>query len=170
MPVITDKERALIGQESEPRPVGFPINEAMATHWCEMTEDANPIYFDEAYARTTWLQTTFAPPTMLNTWGMTPVWPPVEQRRNPSNQLELEGCDTTIAANSVQEYFLPLRWGDTLTSTSRIDSISDEKRTRLGFGHFVVTVTTFRNQFDQIIGTHTFTLFMYRPHPAGGES
>ncbi len=170
MPVITDEQRALIGPESEPRPVGFPINEARARHWCELTEDSNPIYFDEGYARATWLQDTFAPPTMLNTWGMTPVWPPVEQRGNPTSRLELEGCTTTIAVNAVQEYFLPLRWGDTLTTTGHIGSISDEKRTRLGTGHFVTTITTFRNQFGQVVGTHTFTLLMYRPHPPGGEA
>lgn len=145
-----------------------PVNEIMARHWCEMVEDANPIYFDEAYARTTWLQGTIAPPTMLHTWGMAPVWPEVKQE-NAAPRLQLEGCVSTVAVNSVTEYFMPLRYGDTLTATSHISSISDEKTTRLGVGHFVTTITTFRNQFGQVVGTHAFTTFTYRPHAARGE-
>lgn len=169
MPVLTDEQRALIGQESEPRNLPQPIDRIMALRWCEMVEDANPIYFDEAYARTTWLQGIFAPPTMLNTWGMTPVWPEARGER-PRPRLELEGCTTTIATNAVEEYFVPLRYGDTITATSHISEISDEKTTRLGVGHFYTSVDTYRNQLGQVVGTHSFTLFTYRAHSAGGDA
>ncbi len=169
MPPITEKERALIGKESAPREAPCAVNQAMARFWCEMVEDPNPIYFDEAYARTTHLQGTFAPPTMLFTWGMQPVWPEV-QLESPLAQLHLEGCDATIAVSAVQEYLLPLRYGDTLTFTTQMSAISEEKTTRLGTGHFVSTVHTFRNQLGQVVGTHTFTLFMYRPHSSGAQS
>lgn len=167
MPVVRDDQRALIGQETAPRQVPYAINEAMARFWCEMVEDANPIYFDDAYARTTWLQGSFAPPAMLFTWGMPPVWPEI-QRESPVGKLHFEGCDATIAVNAVQEYFMPLRYGDRLTVSSEISAISDEKTTRLGTGHFVSTLETFRNQHGQIVGTHTFSLFIYRPHTPGG--
>jgi hypothetical protein len=166
MPAITDHHRALIGRESEPRPAGYQVTPTMARFWCEMVEDPNPVYFDEAYARTTWLGGVFAPPAMLQTWGMQPPWPPQPEAEDRP-RLELEGCDTTIATNSVLEYYLPLRYGDTLTQTSHISMISDEKTTRLGVGHFYSTVTTYRNQFGQVVGTHTFTLFTYRPHAPG---
>ena len=162
MPALTAKQRSLIGKETAPVSAPYAVNEAMARHWCEMVEDANPIYFDEAYARTTWLQSTFAPPAMLFTWGRPPVWPHTE-REPLVERLELEGCTTTIAVNAVQEYFLPLRYGDTLTITSKLTAVSDEKTTRLGTGHFVTTVDTFRNQLGKVVGTHTFTLFTYRP-------
>ena len=162
MPVLTEKHRAIIGRETVPRPAPYPVNEVMARFWCEMVEDANPIYFDEEYARGTWLKGTFAPPSMLFTWGMPPVWPEVE-RESLISQLDLEGCTTTIAVNAVQEYFLPLRYGDRLTITSQISSISEEKRTRLESGHFISIADTFRNQRGEIVGTHTFTLFTYNP-------
>ncbi len=163
MPVITAKQRALIGKESAPQPLSTPINEPMARHWSEMVEDPNPIYFDEAYARTTWLQGTFAPPAMLYTWARPPVWPEVSSE-SPMSQLALEDCPVVVAVNAVQEYFMPLRYGDTLTATSQLSSVSDEKTTRLGTGHFVSTLDTYRNQFDQVVGTHSFTFFAYRPH------
>jgi hypothetical protein len=168
MPQITDHQRSLIGQETAPVAAPYAVNEPMARHWSEMVEDANPIYFDEAYARTTWLQGTFAPPAMLFTWGRHPVWPATE-RRAVIDELAIEGCPTTIAVNAVQEYFMPLRYGDTLTVTQRLESLSDEKTTRLGTGHFITTVDTFRNQHDQIVGTHTFTLFTYRAAAASSQ-
>lgn len=168
MPAINERQRALIGQESEPRDAPHVINEPMARFWCEMVEDANPIYFDAAYARTTWLENTFAPPPMLLTWMLAPVWPETS-RESVVSRLALDDCPATVAVNAVQEYMIPIRYGDRLTSTTRIDSISDEKATRLGTGHFVATVDTFRNQRGEIVGTHTFSLFIYRPH-AGGAS
>jgi len=166
MPTITERQRALIGRESERREAPNRINEAMARFWCEMVEDANPVYFDEAYARATWLQGTFAPPAMLITWMMPPPWPET-RRESVITQLALEDCPATVAVNATQEYFQPIRYGDRITSTTKISSIGEEKTTRLGTGHFVSTVDTFRNQFDEVVGTHTFTLFIYRPHPAG---
>jgi acyl dehydratase len=166
MPTITERQRALIGQESEPRTVPHAVNEPMARHWCEMVEDGNPIYFDEAYARGTWLDGTFAPPAMLFTWGRPLVWPE-EHVETPVSQLQLENCPATVAVNAVQEYFAPLRYGDRLTVTGKITSISDEKTTRLGTGHFVTTMDTYRNQRGEVVSTHAFTLFMYRA--AGGN-
>ncbi len=162
MPVLTDEQRALIDKEIAPQPAPAPINIAMARHWCEMVEDANPIYFDEEVAEKSWLEGTFAPPTMLFTWNMAPVWPE-SKRESALSALQLEGCTATLAVNAVQEYEMPLRYGDTLTFTSKIDAISDEKTTRLGTGHFITTKDTYRNQNGEIVGTHSFTLFRYRP-------
>lgn len=166
MPQISERQRSLVGKETRPRPAPYTVNPAMARFWCEMVEDPNPIYFDEGYARTTWLGSTFAPPAMLFTWGMPPVWPE-EERESPISELQLKDCPATIAVNSVQEYAMPIRYGDSLTVTSQISSIGDEKTTRLGTGHFVSTLDTFRNQHGQVVGTNTFTLFIYRP--AGSE-
>ncbi|MCH7699373.1 MAG: MaoC family dehydratase N-terminal domain-containing protein [Chloroflexi bacterium] len=167
MPVLTDEHKALIGKETAPQPAPEAINIAMARHWCEMVEDANPIYFDDDTAKNSWLKDTFAPPTMLYTWRMAPVWP----KRNVESTvlgLKIPGCDATLAVTAVQEYEQPLRYGDTLTVSSKIASISDEKTTRIGSGHFITTVDTFRNQNGDIVGTHSFTLFRYRP--SGGDA
>jgi acyl dehydratase len=167
MPALTAEQHALIGKETAPVAAPYPANEAMAHHWCEMVEDANPVYFDEAYARTTWLHGTFAPPAMLFTWGRPLLWP-VTEREGAIDALKLDGCSATIAVNAVQEYFVPIRYGDRITTTNKLAAVSEEKTTRLGTGHFVTTVETYRNQHGQVVGTHTFTLFNYRP--AGGDA
>ena len=53
--------------------------------------------------------------------------------------------------------------------TSQIADVSDEKTTRLGTGHFVTTKDIFRNQTSEVVGTHSFTLFMYRPSGDNGS-
>ena len=68
----------------------------------------------------------------------------------------------------MQEYEQPLRYGDTLTVTSKISAISKEKTTRLVTGHFITTTDTFRNQRGELVGIHSFTLFRYKP--AEGEA
>jgi len=163
MPQLTTEHKSLIGQESPPRPAPYAINEPMARFWCEMVEDPNPIYFDEAHAGKTWLKHPFAPPAMLFTWGMQPVWPDEERRESMIGRLKLPGCTTTLAVNATQEYSLPLGYGDRLTITNQVAGIGEEKTTRLGSGHFVTTLDTFRNQHGEIAGTHSFTLFMYAP-------
>jgi len=162
MPEITEQQRALIGKETAPVSAPEAVNVPMARHWCEMVEDANPIYFDEEYANSTWLEGIFAPPAMLYTWRMAPVWPE-RHVESALSGLDLEGCDATLAVNAVQEYERPLRYGDTLTVTSKISAISDEKTTRLGTGHFITTTDTFRDQKGEVVGTHSFTLFRYKP-------
>jgi acyl dehydratase len=106
---------------------------------------------------------------MLLTWGMQPVWPEDDREESTISKLELPGCSTTLAVNATQEYALPLRYGDTLTITSQISSIGEEKTTRLGSGHFVTTLNTFRNQASEVVGTHSFTLFMYAPTAVGAQ-
>src|SRR6266542_56828 len=163
MPQLTDEQTAHVGKESPARPAPYAVNQAMARFWCEMVEDPNPIYFDADYARSTWLEAPFAPPAMLFTWGMQPVWPEEDRHESMISRLSLAGCTTTLAVNATQEYLLPLRYGDTLTVTNQIASIGEEKTTRLGTGHFVTTLDTFRNQHNEVAGTHSFTLFMYAP-------
>ena len=162
MPAITDEQRSLIGQESEPRQAPQAVNPAMASHWCEMVEDPNPIHHDEEYAASTWLEGTFAPPTMLFTWAMRPVWPE-QPFKTLVARLDLEDCPSTVAVKAIHTYEKPLRYGDTLTMTNQISEIGEEKTTRLGAGHFVTTKETFRNQDGEVVGTHSFVLFIYRP-------
>ncbi|MEE9279454.1 MAG: MaoC family dehydratase N-terminal domain-containing protein [Myxococcota bacterium] len=171
MAELKPEQKALIGVESEPRPYGGVINESMARFWSQMVEDHNPIYFDEAYGRTTWLGGRIAPPTMLVTWGSSASWPPsppIPEQQRPRG-LQLEGVTATIAVDAIDEYIQPLRYGDTLTVSSMVESVSEEKRTRLGVGHFVTNVSIYRNQYGEEVARHTFRLFQYRPYEEGEE-
>ncbi|MEE8470952.1 MAG: MaoC family dehydratase N-terminal domain-containing protein [Dehalococcoidia bacterium] len=141
------------------------VNKAMIRHWCEMVEDANPLYTDEEYARNSEYGGIISPPPMLTTWVYPRWWPPVEMPPDVGPaQLDLPLGDFPIPAviGLTEEYLLPVRPGDRIRYNTRLESISPLKRTRLGVGHFITTVNCYYNQRDELVGTTQYVLLMYR--------
>jgi hypothetical protein len=87
---------------------------------------------------------------------------PTEVTGSPLAMLDEAGFRGTVATNSELEFERPLRIGDRLTSSTVIESVSDEKRTALGAGHFVTWVTTYRDQTDAVVGRQMFRILKFR--------
>ena len=111
--------------------------------------DDNPVFNDEAAARETRYGGLIAPPTFLRSMASSRPELPFDF---PFNR-RLDG-------GSEWEYFEPVRSGDRITAVSRIDDIS-ERTGRLGLMIIMSTVTTYRNQFDQVVATQTGTGIAY---------
>jgi acyl dehydratase len=141
------------------------VNKAMIRHWCEMVEDANPLYTDEEYAKTSEYESIISPPAMQTTWVYPRWWPPVEMSPDigPA-QLDLPLGDFPIPAviSITEEYFVPMRPGDRIRYKTSLDDISPLKKTRLGVGHFITTTNYYYNQHDELIGTGKCVLFRFR--------
>jgi acyl dehydratase len=56
--------------------------------------------------------------------------------------------------------------GDRLSVEEELLSVSDLKQTRLGEGHFVETLSVFRNQDGDIVADVRNTLFRFEPAEA----
>jgi uncharacterized OB-fold protein len=56
-----------------------------------------------------------------------------------------------------------LHLGDHLTVSSAIESVSDEKKTALGTGHFVTTRQTYRAGDGEVVATMLFRILKFRP-------
>ena len=65
------------------------------------------------------------------------------------------GNDTT--------YHRPVRVGDRLSVEEELLSVSDLKQTRLGAGHFLETLSIFRNQDGDLVAEVRNTLFRFEP-------
>ena len=142
------------------------VNRAMIRHWCEMVEDANPLYTDEDFAANSEYGSIISPPAMLSTWVYPPWWPPVEMPADAGPaQLDLPLGDLPVPAviSWTEDYFLPVRPGDRIRYKTRLDSISPLKKTRLGAGHFITTTNCYYNQRDELVGTTQYVLLRYRP-------
>jgi acyl dehydratase len=63
-------------------------------------------------------------------------------------------------------YHLPVRLGDRLSVEEELVSVSDLKSTRVGDGHFMETLSVFRNQDDEVVAEVTNVLFRFTPRPA----
>ncbi|MEO8605562.1 MAG: MaoC family dehydratase N-terminal domain-containing protein [bacterium] len=165
--------RALIG-----KPLGAPsvapdaVNQPMIRHWAAAFEDPNPLYTDAQYAAASRFEGIVAPPMMLQTWTMpTPKitgmaargGSPVETATNPLAGLDDAGFIATLATNSEVEVFRYLRLGEVLTSTMEIESVSEEKQTRVGRGHFITWVTTYRDAQGAVVGRQMFRILKFVP-------
>jgi hypothetical protein len=165
--------RALIGQPmGAPSVAPDPVNQPMIRHWAAALEDHNPVYTEAAFAAASRFGGIVSPPLMLQTWTMPTAkitgiaergGAPTEGIHNPLTPLDEAGFIATLATNSEFEIVRYLRLGEVITSTMVLESISEKKQTRLGPGHFITWVTTFRDEQDAIVGRQTFRILKFKP-------
>jgi acyl dehydratase len=153
-----------------------PVNQPMIRHWAAAFEDWNPVYTDPDAAARSRFGEIVAPPLMLQTWTMaTPRitgigergGSPVEGTRAPVlSLLDEAGFVGTLASNSEFEIARYLRLGDAVSATTVLESVSPEKQTRLGAGHFVTWVTTYTVD-DEVVARQRFRILKFRPGDTG---
>lgn len=153
------------------------VNAPMIRHWCEAMGDANPAYTGPD---------AVAPPTMLQAWTMTGLGLgglTVPGRSEAYDKLfallDGAGFTSVVATDCEQQYRRPLRPGHRLLFEAVIESVSDEKTTALGVGHFVTTRTDLR-AYDETAGekpeearpvaTHRFRILKFRPSASSSRT
>jgi acyl dehydratase len=173
---LSDEAKArlrALAVESEPRPAPLEVSEYLIRHWCETLEDGNPLYLNEAYARSRGYDGLVAPPSAVMTAFTTPFrwpWPPAEGI--PALHIHYAvkdalGLPVGIITEIELEVGTPLVVGDRVSISQRLVSISEWKRTKLGEGHFWTMERRYRNQRGEIVATERLTAFGYgREHGA----
>jgi acyl dehydratase len=177
---LDERLQALVGQplsEGGPSHGPDPVNQPMIRHWAAAFEDENPVYIDSDAAATSRFGEIVAPPLMLQTWTMaTPRISGIAERGgapvevNSAGVISLlddAGFTATLASNSEFEIMRYLRVGDEIRATTVLDSVSNQKQTRLGAGYFVTWATTYTDQADAVVGRQLFRIFKFR---AGGTA
>ncbi len=170
-----DRLDALVGQPVGSRQVTFgpdPVNLPMIRHWAAAFEDANPVYIDAEAAASSRFGQIVAPPLMLQTWTMaTPLITGIAERGGspvpsegggPLAVLDEAGFVGTLASNSEFEFERYLHLDDVVSASSVIEAISEEKQTRLGPGHFVTWVTTYRDGAGEVVGRQRFRILKFK--------
>lgn len=137
----------------------------MIRHWCEVMQETNPLYLDEAYAATTKHGEVIAPPMQVQVFTMSPLWPVPARELNPMEKMvklmEEAGYSSIVATEQGQEYFAPMKIGDQISYTISVDVVSPEKQTSRGPGYFITFLYTFVNQRDELVCEQTFTILAY---------
>lgn len=156
----------MVGMSGEPRTAGTVISAARVQMFAAMVRDGNPSYWDADFAAKTW-GGLLAPPGLLMGWLTPPPWEPTDGPRASAIALRVPLPGTTFinAANDA-EFLLPIVEGDRLTVVEQVVSVSPEKRTRLGVGHFVETLDTFSRQDGAVVARNRNTLFRFTPDQA----
>jgi hypothetical protein len=167
---------ALVGKplsSSGPSVAPDPVNEPMIRHWTAAFEDANPVYTDPDAAAVSRFGGIVAPPLMLQTWTMaTPRITGIAERGGspvetegggPLSVLDAAGFVGTLASNSEFEIERYLRLGEVISGMTVMESISEEKQTRIGPGHFVTWVTTYLDEAGEVVGRQRFRILKFKP-------
>ena len=161
--------QTFVGQEiGVLQPAPDEVNIPMVRHWCEAMGDNNPIYLDQGAAEASVHGGIVAPPAMLQAWVMRPYNVARNSGApNPYTELtavvESAGFTSVVAVNSEQTYDRYLRPGDRLTMRTVIDSVSSEKTTGLGVGHFITTRQDYFDQAGERVGSMLFRILKFRP-------
>ena len=149
-----------------------PVNQPMIRHWCYALEDMNPVYLDPEFAARSRFGGIVSPPVMLQSWTMAPPkisgiaergGVPVEIRENPMAFIDEAGFIGTVATNSEFEMERYPKLGDLLSATTVIESVSGEKKTALGTGHFLTWVTTYTDEQGEVVGRQRFRILRFKP-------
>ena len=161
------------------------VNQAMIRHWVEAMGDENPVYVDDDAARAAGFTGVVAPPAMLQAWVMRGYRASMDVERaraagagsGPANAqeelfslLDLAGFTSVVATNCEQQYLRPLVLGDVLSASSVIESVSGEKHTALGDGHFVTSRTDITDQHGATVATMRFRILRFRPRSAAPDA
>jgi uncharacterized OB-fold protein/acyl dehydratase len=152
-----------------PEAAADPVNVPMIRHWVEAMGDTNPVYLDDDAARATGRDGVVAPSVMLQVWSMKGLKAQGPRQANEQSALldllDEVGFTSVVATNTEQEYLRELVPGDVLSATAFIESVSEEKATGLGVGHFVTTRTEYRDQSGELVGSMMFRILKFRPRP-----
>jgi acyl dehydratase len=167
---------ALVGQalgSGAPLVGPDPVNVPMIRHWAAAFEDRNPVYTDAEFAASTRFGGIVSPPLMLQTWTMATVEitgirerggsPVASTGTSPLSVLDDAGFVGTLASNSEFEIERYLRPGETVSSSTVVESISDQKQTRIGPGYFVTWVTTYVDAAGEVVGRQRFRILKFKP-------
>ncbi len=164
----------ILGATTEPRTAATVVSGARIQLFAALVHDGNRSYWDAAYAGQRW-GGLLAPPALLPGWLIPPPWQPSDQAgaRAPATSVALRvplpGTTFVNAANDA-EFLQPIVEGDLLTVVEQLVSVSPEKRTRLGVGHFVETLQTYRRQDGAVVARSRNTLFRFTPGARSGEA
>ena len=152
---------------SAPRLGRDPVNQPMINNWVEAIGDANPVYTDAGAAERSVHGGLVAPPAMAQVWTMRGLHPQADDD-DPlglmSAVLDDAGFTSVVATNCEQEYHRYLRHGEQVMVRSRLDSVTGPKRTSLGEGWFVTTISTWYAGTEPV-ATMLFRILKFRPAP-----
>ena len=152
-------------QIGPPEPAPMPVNRPMIRHWCEAMGDTNPVYTDRGGGRAS-VHGGSSRRRPCCRPGSCGASSPATGRRRRRSRTSLLRCSTSAGFHLGGGH--QLRPGvrratcGPATSCRRpsvIESVSEEKQTGLGVGHFVTTRIDYTDQAGEVVGDHAF------PHP-----
>lgn len=158
--LITDEMRAVIGVESEPWTL--EVDKTSIRMFARAVGYTDPVFYDEAFARSKGFRALPAPPHYLGT----PVFNPATsdptfggpRGTNPAARIR-HNLKRVLNGGTDIEYFDTVYAGDVLTATSKVADIS-ERQGSIGRMLITVTETTYKRD-GQVVAIARGTIINY---------
>lgn len=161
--IITDAMRAWIGRTSELEPLE-PLGASEVRRYVDATGDTNPLWLDDAFARSAGYRARLLPPTLVG-------WIRFSLKEGPSSkegtsydlgrQLPVPERYTNVRnAGSETEWLEPVYWGEQLYSQSCVVDIV-AREGRMGVGIYITQEEQVLNEKREVVlrRRHTIALF-----------
>ncbi len=143
-----EEMKKLVGVKT--KPVEYLVEKGHIRRFAEAIGDSNPLWQDEVHTRQAPHGGIIAPPTF--TRALLPSDEDESEPRDPS--------DRVLDAGSEYEFFDPIKVGDRITVTKKIDSFT-EKHGRLGAMLIETREDSYRNQLGELVATQKITGIYY---------
>ena len=163
--VMEQAERLVALGDAEPRSARDPVSQPVINAWLDAIGETDARFTDG-----------LAPPAMSQVWTM----PGLRGSRgadDPLSQamgiLDEAGYTAVLGTNCDQTYDRYLRVGEEVAITTRLVSVVGPKRTGVGEGYFVTTLSSWWAGADgeepERVATMQFRVLKYQPHPDGRD-
>jgi acyl dehydratase len=165
---------SLIGVEQYEEEGEFPVEQGYVWTTCSSVENGNPLFWDAAVADEV-TGGPIAPPTMVSVWFRPHHWAPGRTTMGLPLQVHFDlkeglGLPEAVMSDNTIVFHEPVRPGDRLSTRQILQSVSDEKTTKLGTGRFWVIDVEYRNQRGDLVAVESYTGFGYRRADAAGDA
>ncbi len=161
-----EKIRSLVGVGQYEQVADFPVERGYIWTTCSSVENGNPLFWDDEVAEEI-TGGPIAPPTMLSVWFRPHHWAPGRDHPHLPLQVHFDLKDLLALPEAVMTDNTlvlgePVRPGDLLRTRQILQSLSEQKRTKLGTGRFWVIDVEYENQRGDLVGVESYTGFGYR--------
>ena len=137
----------------------FEVEKGMLKRFAIAVGDPNPVYYDEAFARTTAYGGIIAPPTFLFEWNHhRHSAMPHEELRSTFSSLESQ--PRILRGGTEYEFFQPVRPGDIIKTKSRITDVYEKQGKVFGQMVFMACETNYFNQKEESLGKSKETMII----------
>ena len=162
-------ERVKAEGKSKPRAARHPVNQPMVDHWLDAIGDKNPIYVDEAAAKSAGHPGIVAPPAMIQVWtmfGLSGSRPDDDPLGKIMELFDDAGYIGVVATNCEQTYHRYLRPGEEVSVSAELTDVVGPKRTALGEGFFITQKISWQVG-DEDVAEMMWRIMKFKPAQAG---
>lgn len=158
-------ERIKAAGKSKARTGRHPVNQPMVEHWLDAIGDRNPIYVDDAAAKTAGHPGVVAPPAMIQVWTMAGLGG-VRADDDPLSKIlglfDEAGYIGVVATNCEQTYHRYLRSGEEVSVSAELTDVVGPKQTALGEGFFITQKITWQSGGEDVADM-VWRIMKFRP-------